>query len=84
MTRELILFQEHHIATRAAVAQRLRELAEKVEGRRFTLGEHTVVLPERVSFKSEYDAEESDAAEGEGAGQVYELEFELRLSLIHI
>lgn len=68
MTRELILFQEHHITTRAAAAQRLRDLASMIERQTFTLGDHNVSLPQEVSFKVEYDEEEDG----------FEFELELR------
>lgn len=69
MARELILFQEHHITTRAAAAQRLRDLASMVERQIFTLGDHNVSLPQEVSFKVEYDEEDDDS---------FEFELELR------
>ena len=55
--RELILFQEHHITSRASAAKRLRDLADKVEAMTFMLGDHQVALPEQVKFKVEYDQE---------------------------
>lgn len=75
-TRELILFQEHHITSRASAAKRLRELADKVEAKSFMLGDHQVTLPEQVNFKVEYD-QESQAGDNTDA-PVYELELEMR------
>ena len=72
MAKELILFQEHHITSREKVAERLRELAGKIEDTTFLLGDHEVALPEEVSFKIEADYEE------EQGYPVTELEFELR------
>jgi amphi-Trp domain-containing protein len=72
MAKELILFQEHHITSREKVAERLRELAGKIEDTTFLLGDHEVALPEEVSFKIEADHEE------EQGNPVTELEFELR------
>lgn len=72
MAKELILFQENHITTREKVAERLRELADKIEDTTFLLGDHEVALPEAVSFKIEADREE------EQGNPVTELEFELR------
>ncbi len=71
MAKELILFQENHITSREKVAERLRELADKIEDTTFLLGDHEVVLPEAVSFKIEADLEE------EQGHPVTELEFEL-------
>ena len=75
-TRELILFQEHHITSRASAAKRLRDLADKVEAMTFTLGDHQIALPEQVNFKVEYD-QENPAGDNTGA-PVYELELEIR------
>ena len=72
MAKELILFQEHHITSREKVAERLRELADKIEDTTFLLGDHEVALPEEVSFKIEADYEE------EQGHPVTELGFELR------
>lgn len=72
-SKELILFQEHHITSRTAAATRLRDLADKIESMAFTLGDHAVALPEQVNFKIEYDQEADDDAEA----PVYELELEL-------
>jgi hypothetical protein len=71
MAKELILFQENHITSREKVAERLRELADKIEDTTFLLGDHEVVLPEAISFKIEADFEE------EQGHPVTELEFEL-------
>ncbi len=72
MAKELILFKEHHITSREKVAERLRELADKIEDTTFLLGDHEVALPEQVSFKIEADHED------EQGHPVTELEFELR------
>ncbi len=72
MAKELILFQEHHITSREKAANRLRELADKIEDTTFLLGDHEVALPEAVSFKIEADHED------EQGNPVTELEFELR------
>lgn len=72
MAKELILFQEHHITSREQAANRLRELADKIEDTTFLLGDHEVALPEEVSFKIEADRED------EQGNAVTELEFELR------
>lgn len=72
MAKELILFQEHHITSLEKVAERLRELADKIEDTTFLLGDHEVALPDEVSFKIEADHED------EQGNPVTELEFELR------
>ena len=63
MTTELIYFQEHHITTRAAVAKRLRVLAEMVESKTFFMGDHAVALPEQVELQMELDDEGDEGME---------------------
>ncbi|MEJ7698945.1 MAG: hypothetical protein WKF71_04765 [Pyrinomonadaceae bacterium] len=52
MAKELILFQEHHITSREKVAERLRELADKIEDTTFLLGDHEVALAGRSQFQN--------------------------------
>ncbi|GAB4526550.1 MAG: hypothetical protein OHK0046_43470 [Anaerolineae bacterium] len=60
MGKELILFQERHVTTRAAAARRLRELADKIEKVEFTLGDHNVVLPEDIELKIQVDPDDEE------------------------
>jgi amphi-Trp domain-containing protein len=66
--KELVLYQEMHVTTRALAAKRLRELAAKIESAAFTMGDYAVSLPSEVKLKVEFDSMEA----GEG-----ELELEL-------
>lgn len=58
MGKELTLFQENHVTTRAAAAKRLRELADKIEGMTFIMGDHEISLPEKVEMKIEFDPDD--------------------------
>lgn len=69
MAKELILYQENHVTTRAAAAKRLRELADKIEQMQFMLGDHQVNLPDELDLKIELDPEDELGGE---------LEIELR------
>ncbi len=60
MTKELILFQENHITTRAAAADRLRDLADKIEAMSFKLGDHAITLPDQVHLFIELGTEEDE------------------------
>lgn len=76
MTRELILFREMHVTTRQAAAKRLLELAAKVEHLSFTMGDHTITLPDQVRMVLEYEADSYYDDEGEVSEG--ELEFEIQ------
>lgn len=60
MSRELTLFREEHLTSRAAAARRLRELADKIEATQFQLGDHNVALPESIRLKIEVNVEDEE------------------------
>ena len=62
MSQESTLFMEIQTTTRAAIARRLRELANNLEARQFRMGDYQVSLPEQIDMKVELD-EGADTAE---------------------
>lgn len=67
MSQESTLYMEIQTTTRAAIARRLRELANNLEARQFKMGDYDVSLPEQIDMKVELD---------EGA-DIVELEIEI-------
>ncbi len=72
MSDEETLFESEQQLSVAAVARRLREVAEGLEAGALQLGGHTVTPASTVKFEEEYSAESTDE------GITFELELELK------
>ena len=74
MSDEETLFESEQQLSVAAVARRLREVAEGLEAGALQLGGHAVTPASTVKFEEEYSAETTDE------GITFELELELKWS----
>ncbi|NJL95055.1 MAG: amphi-Trp domain-containing protein, partial [Anaerolineae bacterium] len=70
---EVTLYYEAEIASREAAANHLRELASKLWGEQFKLGERSVNLPPQIDLTIEVETEDGAA----GAADVTKLEIEI-------
>jgi len=74
MSDEETLFESEQQLSLAAVARRLREVAEGLEAGALQLGDNVVTPTSPVKFEEEYSAETTDV------GVTFELELELKWS----
>jgi len=72
MSDEETLFESEQQLSVAAVARRLREVADGLEAGALQLGDHAVAPASTVKFEEEYSAEATDE------GITFELELELK------
>lgn len=70
---EITLYYEAEIASREAAANHLRELASKLWGEQFKLGEREINLPPQLALDIEVESEEG----GAGEADVTKLEIEV-------